>query len=51
MTGLPYIPHASEPRHSALSVIRGGVLAVACLASLAAFGAGFPALLFLAFGG
>lgn len=51
MTARPYIPHATAPRYSALSVIRGGFLAVACLASLAAFGAGFPALLFLAFGG
>lgn len=51
MTGRPYVPHASGPGYSALSVIRGGVLAVACLASLAAFGSGFPALLFLAFGG
>ncbi|CAM5769865.1 hypothetical protein BMIN10S_03050 [Bosea minatitlanensis] len=51
MTGRPYIPHAGAPRDSALSVIRGAVLGSACLASLAAFGAGFPALLFVILGG
>lgn len=47
MTGRLYVPHASRPRYSALSAFRGATLGVACLASLAAFGAGFPALLFV----
>lgn len=50
MTGRPYVPHASRPGYSALSLIRGAVLAPLCALALAAFGHGFPLLLALLFG-